>query len=69
MKRQIFTAIIFTESGEVLKYRNIINYDHQQIKFYNTKFVAFALTKGAKCVNLYHKENKQFFEQLKFETK
>ena len=69
MKRQIFTAIIFTENGEVLKYRNIINYDHDQTKFYNTNFVAFALSKGAKTINLYHKTTKQFFEQLKFETK
>lgn len=65
MKKQMFTAIIFTQEGKFLKYRNIPNHDHNGTKFYNTNFMAFAISKGAKTINFYEKESKKFFEQIK----
>lgn len=68
MKKQLFTAIIFTEDGKFLKYRNIPNHDKIGDKFYNTGFMAFAISKGAKTINFYEKESKKFFEQIKIST-
>lgn len=64
MKTQIFTAIIFTRPGTVLKYRNIRNYSRLPDAFYNPKFMAFVASKEGITVNLYYKDDKTFFKQL-----
>jgi len=65
MKSQIFTAIIFTKSGTALKYRNIRNYSRLPDAFYNPKFMAFVASKDGTTVNLYYKDDKTFFKQIK----
>ena len=65
MKKQMFTAIIFTQEGKFLKYRNIPNHDHNGSKFYNTNFMAFAISKGAKTINFMRKKVKSFLNKLK----
>jgi hypothetical protein len=62
---KFFTAIIYTKDNTFLKYRNIRNYSHNDYDFYNPKFVAFVASKQGISVNLYYKENKQFFKQIK----
>jgi hypothetical protein len=63
---KLFTAIIYTSDGSFKKYRNIKNYSHNGLEFYNPKFKAFVASIKGITVNLYYKENKQFFKQIKF---
>lgn len=65
MKNQKLTAILFTSDSTVLKYRNIINYSHDPGSFYNPKFISFCGFKQTVTINLYDKDSKQFFKQIK----
>jgi hypothetical protein len=65
MNNKYFTAIIFCNTGEVLKYRNIRNYSFNPELFYNPKFLNFVASKDGNTINLYNKETKQFFKQVK----
>lgn len=65
--KNLLTAIIFIDNGQplnapgsFLKYRNIKNARYQL-----DRFEKFARSKtGAKHINYYHKDTKQFFKQV-----
>jgi hypothetical protein len=65
MNTKYLTAIIFKDNGEVLKYRNIRNYSFNPELFYNPKFLNFVANNKGITINLYSKETKQFFKQVK----
>ena len=69
MEKQIYTAIIFTETGQAMKYRNIRNYSIYPGEFYNPKFMAFVASKQGITINLYDKQTKQFYKQIKTSQK
>jgi hypothetical protein len=55
-----FTAIFFDADKKPYKYRNIKNTE-KDLK----TFVGFAFTKGAKEINFYEKETKNFVKKIK----
>lgn len=65
MDHKFLTAIVYTQDGKFLKYRNICNYSYQNNLFYNPKFLTFVKNKNAITINLYDKFTKQFFKQIK----
>jgi hypothetical protein len=65
MKINLFTAIISVNDGTFRKYRNIKNFSNFENEFYNIQFLNFAKSINAICINLYNKESKQFFKQIK----
>lgn len=65
MNNKYLTAIIFTNTGEILKYRNIRNFSFSPELFYNPKFLTFVENKKGITINLYDKFTKQFFKQVK----
>jgi hypothetical protein len=68
MENKFLTAIVITKDGQFLKYRNIINYSHQNNLFYNTKFLTFVKNKNAITINFYDKFTKDFFKQIKLDN-
>ena len=62
---KFFTAIIYTSDNTFRKYRNIKNYSFNSNEFYNPKFLKFVASIKGITLNLYYKENKQFFKQIK----
>ena len=65
MDNKFLTAIVYTQDGQFLKYRNIRNYSYQNNLFYNPKFLTFVENKNGKTINLYDKFTKEFFKQIK----
>ena len=65
MDHKFLTAIVYTQDGQFLKYRNIRNYSYQNNLFYNPKFLTFVENKNGKTINLYDKFTKEFFKQIK----
>jgi len=65
MDNKFLTAIVYTQDGQFLKYRNIRNYSHQNNLFYNPKFLTFVENKNGITINLYDKFTKEFFKQIK----
>jgi hypothetical protein len=68
MDHKFLTAIVYTNDGQFLKYRNIRNYSYQNNLFYNPKFLTFVENKNGKTINLYDKFTKEFFKQIKLKN-
>lgn len=65
MQNNLFTAIIFLKDETFRKYRNIKNFSKFENEFYNTNFIDFLKKINAQTCNLYEKETKKFYKQIK----